>query len=320
MNRRIVRLWPLVLAIGGVGMLAFSAWRMAGQEVDEFEAYDDVAVAPTIEPPAAHRFHEVAAHEVKVYEKFKGRVRGEGTVEIRAPKGMRVPVVKIHKEHGEFVDKGELLLTLSREQVDKAIVQAKAAGEAGKVARFESYLNFVELRAPMDAQVLEIHTDVGATPIDVGIPLMVLADRSSWSFVVMLPESVLQSSAALGTKLKIELEAGIGTVVGTVNSLGETTEGRVEALSGHVSVILGLDAHEGVEKDLVGIVSIATSVQTAALVPKGAVEWRGDIPFVRVAEGDELLERTLKIDGEVGGEYVVLYGVNVGEFVVVPGK
>ncbi len=317
MKRPITKMWPLVLAIAGVGMLAFSAWRMAGQDAEEEEPAE--LVAPTIEPPAAHHFHEIRAHEVPVNEEFKGRVHGEGTIEIRVPQGMRVPVLKIHKEHGEFVDEGELLVTLDREQIVKAIAQAKSSGETGNLARFESYLDFVELRAPVDGQVLEIYTEIGKTPIDVGIPLMTLTDRSSWSFIVMLPEEVLISSAALGTELSVELEDDLGTVVGTVNSLGETSEGRVESLSGYVSVVLGLEEHEGVETDLAGVVRVPVSVQTVALVPKNAVEWRGDVPVVRVAADDEFLERTLKIDGEFGDDYVVLYGVAVGEFLVVPG-
>lgn len=232
---------------------------------------------------------------------------------------MRVPVMRIHKEAGEFVEEGETLITLNKEQVDKAIAQARESGETGKLARFESYLDFVELKAPVDGQVLEIFTELGQVPFDVGIPLMTIADRSSWSFQVMLPERVIQTSAQIGSQFEIELEDDLGTVTGTVNSHGLSTDGRLQSLSGYVQVIMGLEAHEGVEKDLVGIVRIPVSVQTAALVPKDAVEWREEVPVVRVAEGDEFLERSLKIDGEVGESYVVLYGVSVGEHVVAPG-
>jgi multidrug efflux pump subunit AcrA (membrane-fusion protein) len=318
MRKSMIRMWPLVLAFAGISMLGYSAWRATSS--DEGDVDLDLPVAPTVEAPVAHHFHEVAAHEVPVFQEFKGRVDAEGTIEIRAPQGMVVPVVKVHKEHGEFVNKGDILLTLAKEQVVKAIADAKAAGNSANVTRFEGYLEHVEIRAPIDGQVLEISTQVGEVPFDVGIPLMVLADRSSWSFTVMLPESVLQSSANLGTKLSIELEDDLGTVIGTVNSHGETTEGHLEALSGYVQVILGLEEHEGVEKNLVGVIRVPVSVQTASLVPKKAVEWRGDTPVVRVAEGDEFLERSLRIDGEIGEDFVVLYGVGVGEQVVVPDR
>ena len=317
-TRPFTRFWPLLLALAGVGMLAYSGWRWTTQEPAEEET--DVAVAPTVEPPPAHHFHEVRAHEVPVHQEFKGRVDAEGTVEIRAPQGMRVPVMRIHKEAGEFVEKGDVVITLNKEQVDDAIEEARADGRTADLARFESYLEHVELEAPVDGQVLEIFTELGQVPFDVGIPLMTLADRSSWSFKVMLPEEVMQSSAQMGATFEIELEDDLGTVTGTVNSLGLSTDGRIESLSGYVQVVMGLEEHEGVEKDLVGIVRIPVSVQTAALVPKKAVEWRGETPVVRVAEGDEFLEKSLRIDGEVGEDYVVLYGVGVGEFVVVPGS
>ena len=47
--------------------------------------------------------------------------------------------------------------------------------------------------------------------------------------------------------------------------------------------------------------------------------WRDEVPVVRVFEDGEILERTVRIEGEEDGQYVVLYGVNVGESVVVPG-
>ena len=322
MTRKITTWWPLLLAVAGVGLLAWSGWRLVSAPPEDPYA-DEIDDDEEPEPPrdllVGEHFDKVIAKEVDVLQEFRGRVRGEGTIEIRAPKGMLVPVVEIHHEHGDFVNEGDPLITLFGEQVEKALEEARAQGDEASVRRFESYLEHVVLRAPVDAQVLEIWCDQGQTPIDQGIPLMTLADRSSYSFVVMLPEDVLRTSAPMGTRLDIQLDDDLGTVKGTVNSLGDTTEGRLPAPPGFVNVILGLDEHEGLEPDLAGMIRVPASKQIAGLVPKAAVEWRGDVPVVRVFEDGEILERTLRLDGEEGDQYIVLYGVNVGESVVVPG-
>ena len=320
MKRRMTSYWPVGLAIAGIGMLGWSAWQMATTPAaDPYADEEEELEEPPRDLLVDEHFHKVAAKEINVYQEFKGRVHGEGTIEIRAPRGMRVPVVKIHHEHGDFVDAGEPLLTLAGEQVEKALEEARAARDEEKIARFEEYMKHVVLRAPVDAQVLEIWVDLGNTPVDEGIPMMTLADRSSFSFVVMLPEEVLRMSAAIGTKLDIQLADDLGVVVGTVNSHGKTTTGQVEALGGHVGVILGLEPHEGIEDNLAGAIRVPASKQQAALVPKKAVSWHEDVPTVRVFEDGEILERTLRIDGEEGDSYIALYGVNVGESVVVPG-
>jgi len=326
MKRRITRLWPLALAVAGIGMLAWSGWRMVaappGDDAAEYGDDSDDEGIDEEEPPkdllVGERFEEVRELEVDVYREFKGRARADGTVDIRAPQGMSVPVVKIHAEHGVFVDEGDPLLTLDESQIVRAIAAAETAGDDTKVARFRGYLEHVVLRAPVDAQVLRIFTEEGQVPFDEGIPLMTLTDRSKWSFVVLLPEDVARVAASIGTKLEVMLEADLGTVQGTVNSLGETSEGQLDSVGGYVSVVLGLAEHEGIEADLAGVVRIPTSSRAAALVPKRAVEWSGDIPIVRVWEDGGIMERTLKLDGEHLDDYIAVYGVSVGERIVVP--
>jgi len=321
--RRLVQMWPVALGVVGIALLGLSAWRVmtAPPDADPEGTYEepDEDDEPVTDLLVGEHFEHVRALDIDVYAEFKGRVRGEGTVDIRAPQGMRVAVLKIHHEAGEFVDKGEPLITLNGDEVRANIEKAREEGREDDVKRFTSYLDSEVLRAPVDGQVLEIYTDIGQVPFDQGIPLMTLADRSSWSFVVMLPEDVMRASAPIGAQLSIVLDADVGTVVGTVNSHGDTTTGKIEAIGGYVNVILGLPEHEGVEQDLTGVVRVPTSKQAAALVPKRAVEWRGDVPIVRIWEDGAIQERTLRVDREEGDDYVVLYGVGVDDRIVVPG-
>lgn len=324
MSTRVTRYWPLALAVLGIAMLAWSGWRLVSAPPvepdveDVWDEEDEDEEAPPTDLAPGERWEEVRAQEVDVFQTFKGRVQAEGTVEVRAPAGMRVPVVEIHAEVGEFVDAGDPVVTLDRGQVEDSLRRAREAGRDGDAERFEGYLEHVVLRAPVDGQVLRIWTEEGQVPFDEGIPLVTLTDRSTWSFVVLLPEDVARVAAPIGTRLDVVLEHDLGTVKGTVNSLGETSQGDIATVGGYVSVVIGLDQHEGVEPDLGGVVRVPSSRLAAALVPKRAVEWREDVPVVRVWEDGGILERTLRIEREEGDDYVALYGVAVGERIVVP--
>ncbi len=313
---RVRKLWPLALALIGIAGFVYAGWKvMSKPPAPEDDEYVDVAP-----PPAApgERFEVVRTHELTETRGYKGNVSGEGLIEIRAPKGMLVPIVKIHHEHGDFVKKGDPLITLDRKQVEDAIVEAREAGRDADVLRFEGYLEHVVLRAPVDGQVHDIKLDTGNIPIEVGIPLMTLADRSSYVFVALVPNEVAVKSANLGREVLIHLDAGIGDVRGTVTAHDATGERNLDVPGGYMAVVASLPPTPGVEQDLAGELRLAAAVKKVGLVPQRAVTWRGDTGVVRVAEDGEVLERTIQHGAKVGDDIIVLYGVFPGESVLVP--
>ncbi len=311
------RMWPLALALAGIGMLAYSGYRLV-MAPDERVFEETDAVAPNDLLRGEH-FQSVREHQMVVRQGFKGRVSAEGTHEIRAPEGMRVPVVRVHREHGEFVDKGEPLITLDREQVEKALTEARERKDTANIARFEHYLENVVLRAPADGQVLTIWTEIGQVPFDVGIPLVVITDRSSFSFVALVPEDVAAASANIGAKVEVELVDDLGTVTGTVTAHDELLGKPLPQVGGHVTVIVGLEEHDGIENELSGRLMLPSTKRVVGLVPRGAVRYEGDAAIVRVWEDGEVLERTVKAGGLEGDDVVIEYGIFPGDQVVVPG-
>jgi multidrug efflux pump subunit AcrA (membrane-fusion protein) len=268
---------------------------------------------PTVDLPRGERFEKVRAHETWVYETFDGRISAEGRVEVRAPQGMRAVVVEIPKNEGDFVSKGDVLVRFSREAIEADIERARAAGREDLVKVGEEWLKHVEIRAPVDGVVKEIYTEVGRVPVDEGIPLVWLADRSAYKLRVQVPEGITSTVAHMGAKLTAELEGGLGEVTGTVASFEPATEGST-------FLVIGLDPKEGLEVDMRASLRVPTTKREVGLVPKAAVEQRGTVKVVRAFEPSDrtICERTIVTDGEQGTDWIVVAGVFPGDSIVVP--
>jgi multidrug efflux pump subunit AcrA (membrane-fusion protein) len=305
------RLWPVAVAAIGVSGLVFAAFRMQGGD-----APDDTAevVAPAGEAGPNEHFEKVRPHLVDEFSTYRGKVKAGSAIDVRAPRGMRVPIEKIHHETGDFVKKGELLVTLNRTQIDKAIEKAKAEGRTDDEQRFRGYLDFVEIRAPCDGVVDQIQRTLGEVPIDDGIGLMTLQNKDAFRFVVRVPLDVQQLSMALGSKFEVVLDHDLGTVKGSVIEFEP-------AAGGDVPVVLQLEPHEGIEDQLDGSVRVASGRAEAGLVPKSAVVMRGDVPVVRAwdQESRSIVDRTVRLGVDIGPDVVILAGAFEGDSVIVPG-
>jgi multidrug efflux pump subunit AcrA (membrane-fusion protein) len=306
------RLWPLAIAAVGVAGIVYAAFRM--QDGGE-QAGDGLGPEQPVGSagPNEH-FEKVRPHKVDELSTYRGKVRAGSAIDVRAPRGMRVPVVKIHHEAGDFVKKGDVLVTLDRTQIDKAIEKAKAEGRTDDERRFRGYLEFVEIKAPCDGVVGEIQRTLGETPIDDGIGLVTVQNKDAFCFVVRVPVDVQQLSMPLGTSFDVVLEGDLGTVKGAVIDF-EKPEGT------DVPVVLQLEPHEGIEDRLEGTVRVASGRVEVGLVPKTAVTKRGDVPIVRVWDPATRAvgERTVKLGEEIGPDVVILAGAFEGDSVVVPG-
>jgi hypothetical protein len=165
----------------------------------------------------------------------------------------------------------------------------------------------------VDGVVKEIYTEVGRVPVDEGIPLVWLADRSAYKLRVQVPEGITSTVAHMGAKLTAELEGGLGEVTGTVASFEPATEGST-------FLVIGLDPKEGLEVDMRASLRVPTTKREVGLVPKAAVEQRGTVKVVRAFEPSDrtICERTIVTDGEQGTDWIVVAGVFPGDSIVVP--
>jgi multidrug efflux pump subunit AcrA (membrane-fusion protein) len=307
------RLWPLAVAAFGVAGLVFAAYRWT--HVEPPAPDEDSRESPVVETGPDEHYEAVRPHLVDEFTTYRGEVKAESTIIVRAPQGMRVPIVKIHHEVGEFVKKGDVLVSFHRPQIDAAIAQAHAAGKTDDETRFRGYLDFVDLKAPCDGVVLSLDRQEGEVPVDEGIGVVTLADKSSFRFVVQVPGDVQRASMELSKQFVVELDADKGSVKGTVTSY----EAPIDT---DVPVVIALEPHEGIEARLAGTVRVATGRKEAGLVPKTAVFKRGEASFVRAydPESKSIGEKSILVGGEIGPDVVVLAGVFAGDSVVVPGR
>jgi len=307
------RLWPLAFAAVGVAGLGYAGiqwFRTDPMPVDIVE--DDTPVVDT--GPDEH-YEKVRTHLVDELSTYRGEVKAGSPIPVRAPQGMRIPIVQIHHEQGDFVKKGDVLVSFAREPLDKAIEEAKANGDTAKETRFRGYLEFVQLKAPCDGVVDQIYQTLGNVPVDEGMPVITLQDRSAFRFVVRVPGDVQRQSMVLNTKFDVELDDDMGTVKGTVAAFDPP-------IGTDVPVVLTLEAHEGIADRTAGAVRVASGRIEAGLVPATAITHRGDVPIVRVWDpvSKSITERTVKLGATIGPDVVVLGGAFAGDSIVVPGK
>jgi len=313
--RNYARLWPLVVAAAGVGGLAFAGWRWTHPPVVEEIDPEDVDRTPVKDPGPDEHYEAVRPHLVDEFKSYPGVAKAESPIIIRAPQGMRVPIVKVHHEAGAFLSKGDVVVSFYRPQIDDAIAKAHKEGRSDDETRFRGYLDFVDLKAPCDGVLLSLDRQEGEVPVDEGIGVFTMADKSSFRFVVQVPGDVQRASMEISTKFVVELADEKGSVKGTVVSYDPP-------IDTDVPVVLALEPHEGIEARLAGTVRVATGRREAGLFPKSAVIKRGEASFVRVydPESKSIGEKSVLLGGEIGPDVVVLSGVFAGDSVVVPGK
>ncbi len=315
-SKSYVRLWPLAFAAVGVAGFGVFAWKAMHTEPQRADVEEQEQQAPSVDPGPDQHYETVRRHFVDEYTTYRGEVSAESPIVLRAPKGMRVPIVKFHHEQGDFLKKGDVIVSFDKQQVDDAIARAHAAGKTDDEARFRSYLDYVDFKAPCDGVLLSLErTSYGDVPLDDGIGICTIADKSSYRFVVQIPGEVQRTQMAIGTKFTVELDEDKGSVAGVVSKF-------MPAVSTDVPVVLALEPHEGIEARLAGTIRVPTGRREAGLLPKSAVEKRGEAAIVRAYDPDSRSygEKSVTLGGEIGPDYVVLSGVFAGDSVVVPGK
>lgn len=274
----------------------------------------DPVEVPDLDLERGERFEEVRSFTREVYESFSGKVSASSLHPIRAPKGQRTPIERLVKDQGDAVKKGDLLVVFNGDTTRKALEKARAAGTATPEieAQAAEWLANLELRSPCDGFVYDVWRDLGEIPVDVGIPLMQIAEKDSFALRVQVPKAVTRTVAHIGAKLTVDLDANLGTTGGTVTAIDP---------AGDESVLLtiGLEPKEGFDDGLGASVRVPASKQEVALVPKAAVGEREGVRVVRVFETDDrtVAERTIQVDGEQGSDWIVVAGVFPGEHVVV---
>ncbi|MCG3133247.1 MAG: hypothetical protein HMLKMBBP_00372 [Planctomycetes bacterium] len=308
-------LFVAMLLVFGGGSYLVARWMNTPDEGDPSRGG---GAAPDEEDPRpsdlrpGERLEKVLPFERAERRSFPGRVHGGGFVPVRAPVGFRYPCVKILKEQGDEVKKGDILVEYYEKRLDDDIQAAKDRGADEEVKRLEAFRPSMKLRSPVDGVVLDLYAELGLLPFDEGMPVVTIADPSSFVFRADVPTGSVAKFAPLGAKVEVDIEAGVGRTGGVVAAFEEATEGQQR-------LVIQLDPTPGLERDLAGTLEVPVATSVVGLVPKGAVQRKGNVDVVRVWETDtkSIGERTVVLGGEHEGQWIVTAGVLAGEHVVV---
>ncbi|MCS6951405.1 MAG: efflux RND transporter periplasmic adaptor subunit [Bryobacterales bacterium] len=269
---------------------------------------------------AAYRQAEAALHEAKdaVPEADNGVAAAKANLELAEVtlRRMRDLFEKKSVSNQEFDEAAarhkaaqaayEMALA-KRRQLDAKIRQAEQALEAARITR--SYAN---IEAPFDGRVTTKHVDPGdlATP---GAPLLTLEREGAWRLEAPVAESQIIHIRP-GHRVTVVLEA-----------LGRTVESRVvevvpavDPAARSYTVKMDLPSVPGLHSGMFGRARFALGTRQALAIPLGAIQERGQLQSVFVAEGGFARTRMITAGSVESGLREVLSGLNAGERVIVP--
>ncbi len=194
-----------------------------------------------------------------------------------------------------------------RRQLDAKIRQAEQALEGARLMR-----SYAEIPAPFDGWVTAKRVNPGdlATP---GTPLLTLEREGAWRLEASVAESQI-SQIRPGHKVRVVLEA-----------LGQVIESRVteivpavDPVARSYTVKMDLPVVAGLRSGMFGRARFPLGTRKVLAVPEGAIQERGQLQFVYVAEAGLARTRMITTGDADGDLREVLSGLNPGERVVYP--
>jgi multidrug efflux pump subunit AcrA (membrane-fusion protein) len=180
MNPRVVLL-PLAVLLVGAGIAILSKGRAPAPA-----PVDGKGPAPPADgksgaagvPTGPWHAQNIRTHLVPSTERIPCRVLAPEPVTL-LPTIASTPVETIVVREGQAVRKGDVLLTFSGAQWERARAAAEKSGDAGKLAEAKRALASLEVRAPGDGIVYAMNARRGERPLSLNgtpSPLVVLFD------------------------------------------------------------------------------------------------------------------------------------------------
>jgi RND family efflux transporter MFP subunit len=192
-------------------------------------------------------------------------------------------------------------------QLQSKIAQAEQGRKSAEVMR-----GYAEIAAPFDGTVTEKTVEPGnlAAP---GAPLITVEREGAYRLEAAVEESRLPA-----------LRVGQPVTV-TFDTLGRTIEARVseivpaiDAASRAFTVKIDLPASRDIRSGLFGRARFALGRRQVLAVPAAAIQERGQLLSVLVADGGVAWARLVTVGQKSGDRVEVLSGLNPGEQVVFP--
>jgi len=300
------------------------------------------------EPPVPVELATAAARDIPSFFNATGSLEAKSQVDLIAKAGGQV--VRLAVEEGNFVQKDQVLLELDHREeallveqnrvkaetaqreleriqglVEKGLGSDKdfeAAKETAKVAQLEYDLSKVRLentivRAPFPGQVTVRHVDLGQT-VNVGTPLVQLADVSPLEVKLYLPEKVV-SRLGIGQPVELRsdvapdtpLDGGVSRIAPSVDPATSTVKVTLEVKNTNGAARVGSFVRARITTDV---------VENAVAVPKKALVPEAGVTYLFLAEADTV-RKVPVTTGYADDDYIeITHGLTLGEQVVTVGQ
>ncbi|MGE5570009.1 MAG: efflux RND transporter periplasmic adaptor subunit [Rhodospirillales bacterium] len=194
-----------------------------------------------------------------------------------------------------------------RTQLHSKIAQAEQALRAAAIMR-----GYAEVTAPFSGTVTRKSVEPGnlAAP---GAPLLVIEREGAYRMEVSVEESMLPSMRT-GQPVTIAIDALGRTISGRISEIVPS----VDAASRTFTVKAGLPPLPELRSGLYGRALFPRGSRRVIAVPEGAVQHRGQLASVLVADSGVARSRFVTLGRNTPGGVEVLSGLNPGERVIFP--
>ena len=175
----------------------------------------------------------------------------------------------------------------------------------------------LELKAPIDGQVIERHGTVGEA-VDETKELYTISDlKSVWGIAEVKEKDIAAVRVGQQATLRV-LAYPKGAFTGKVVLIGHEVEEKTRTLEARIEVD---NASGKLKPGMFADVEIVTSVlENILVIPDNALQTLGDQQIVFIANSPEFARRIVRVGRESGGQVEILEGVTEGERVVTRGS
>jgi membrane fusion protein, multidrug efflux system len=194
-----------------------------------------------------------------------------------------------------------------RPQLEAKIAQADQAVQSAQITR-----GYGQIAAPFSGIITEKTADAGslASP---GVPLLAIEREGSYRLEAAVEESKL-GAVKLGQAVSVALDAFEPALDGRVAEIAPAMDTAARSFT----VKIDLPPAPQLRPGLFGRARFTFAARRVTAVPADAVEMRGQLASVLVAEAGRAKRRLVTLGERRGNRVEALSGLSVGEKVIVP--
>jgi multidrug efflux pump subunit AcrA (membrane-fusion protein) len=194
--------------------------------------------------------------------------------------------------------------------------QSQLAAAQSQLQQIDAQLRDTRSFAPFDGVIIKKIVEVGDT-VQPGQPLVEYADLTYLQVQVDVPVR-LMGGLRTGIMIPVKIDVGNVRVDGRVAQIFPTADPVRHTVTVKIDLPVGVPGGPGMYAEVM-VPEEASSTQEVPVIPDTAVLWRGSLPAVYVATGDNRKElRLIRLGDYVSGNQVaVLSGLKVGERIYV---